>query len=375
MIDKRFYSAVAVLIGGVVGVGIFGIPFALAKAGFITGLLFLGGLTLFTLILNLAYGEIILRTNRVHGLVGYAGIYLGEFWKKIAFFVFVLGAYAALLAYIIVGGEFLANILSWQFYFSSGHLSFFFFLAGAVAVAGGLRTVAMVDVVMSFLYLAGVGLIFTWGFPQINPEHFTVFNRDYWFLPYGVLLFALAGSSIVLQREVLAGEEHRLKKAIVWGTLIPAAIYLLFSLAVVGVAGGDTSPEAFSGLRSFLGARIIWFGSIFGLLAIFTSFLTLGDVLRESFRHDFHLKKFLAWLAAIGPPWVMFSMGADNFINVINLGGALAVGAQSILLIFIYSKVKRLGHRIPEYSLHWPMLFWYTMMAVAVFGIIYTLFW
>src|SRR3989344_3819002 len=126
MIDRRFYSAVAVLIGGVVGVGIFGIPFAFAKAGFLTGFLFLVGLTLFTLITNLAYGEIILRTNRTHGIVGYAGIYLGDFWKKVAFFIFILGAYAALLAYIIVGGEFLANILSWQFYFSPNTLSFIF---------------------------------------------------------------------------------------------------------------------------------------------------------------------------------------------------------------------------------------------------------
>lgn len=372
-IDKRFYSAVAVLIGGVVGVGVFGVPFAFAKAGFLTGFLFLAGLTLFTLITNLAYGEIILRTNRTHGIVGYAGIYLGDFWKKVAFFTFVLGAYAALLAYIIVGGEFLANIFSWQFFFSSGTLSFFFFLAGALAVAGGLRAVATIDVLMSFLYIAGVGLILAWGLPHITVDHFTTFNRDYWFLPYGVLMFALAGSSVVLQREVLAGEENRLKKAIIWGTLIPAVIYLLFSLAVVGVSGGDTSPEAFSGLRSFLGGRIIWLGSVFGLLAIFTSFLTLGDVLRESFRHDFHLKKVWAWLLTILPPWVMFNMGADNFINVISLAGAIAVGAQSIMLIFIYSKVKRLGHRLPEYSLHLPMPFWYAMMAIAFFGIIYTL--
>ncbi|MDO8495507.1 MAG: aromatic amino acid transport family protein [bacterium] len=371
--DRRFISAVAVLMGSIIGVGIFGIPFAFAKAGFLTGFLFLIGLGTITLLLNLAYGEIILRTDRSHGIVGYAGIYLGEFWKKVAFFTFVLSSYSALLAYIIVGGEFLSNIFSFQFYFSSGSLSFVFFLAGALAVAGGLKMISMIDMGMFFLYIAGAFLVLIWGLPQIQFGNLTTFHKEFWFLPYGVLLFALSGSSIVLQREVLDGQEFRLKKAIAWGTIIPAIIYAVFAFAVVGISGDATSPESFSGLLPFLGPQVIWFGSIFGLLAIFTSFLTLGDVLLESFRYDFKLKKIRAWLLVVMPPWLMFMLGANNFINVINLAGAVAIGLQLIVFIFIYGKVKRMGHRIPEYSLDLPKYFWYGLIALSVFGIVYTL--
>lgn len=373
MVDRRFFSAVAVLMGSIIGVGIFGIPFSFTKAGFLTGFLFLLGLTAFTLIINLAYGEMILRTNRTHGIVGYAQIYLGDFWKKVAFFTFVLSSYSALLAYIIVGGEFLSNILSFQFALSPFALSFIFFITGALAVAGGLRLVSTIDLFMSLLYIGGVILILGWGAHKIDFGNFGLFNKDYWFLPYGVLLFALSGSSIVLQREVLEGRENQFKRAIIWGTILPAIIYLIFSFTVVGISGDTTSPEAFFGLLPFLGSRIIWFGSAFGLLAIFTSFLTLGDVLKESFRYDFNLKKPLAWLLAILPPWLIFSLGVNNFINVISLAGAVAVGLQSIMFIFIYGKIKRVGHRIPEYSLHLPMAFWYSMISIAVFGIIYTL--
>jgi amino acid permease len=371
--DRKFLSAVAVLMGSIVGVGIFGIPFAFAKAGFLTGFLFLIGLATVTLFLNLAYGEIILRTNRSHGLVGYAGIYLGKMWKKVTFFTFILSSYSALLAYIIVGGEFLSNILSFQFYFSSGTLSFVFFLAGALAIAGGLKIVSTIDVGMFFLYIVGALLVLVWGWPHLQLSNLTVIHKEFWFLPYGVLLFALSGSSIVLQREVLDGQEFRLKKAITWGTIIPALIYAIFAFSVVGISGDATSPEAFSGLLLFLGPSVIWFGSIFGLLAIFTSFLTLGAVLLESFRYDFKIKKFLAWLWVVLPPWLMFSWGANNFINVINLAGAVAIGWQSIIFIFIYSKVKRMGHRIPEYSLNLPKIFWYGLIALSAFGIVYTL--
>lgn len=372
-VDWKFLMAVAVLTGSVIGVGIFAIPFAFAKAGNLAGLLFLFGLTFVTVVLNLAYGEIILRTNRLHQIIGYAGIYLGRGAKKVAFFTFVLAAYAALLAYVIVGGEFLANLFSFQFSVSPESLSFIFWFVAALFIAGGLKTISLVDLSMLFLYLGATFLILIWSGGHWHLSNFSLWHSAYWFLPYGILLFALTGSSVALQREVLEGRENQFKKAIVWGTLIPAAIYLIFALAVVAVSGESTSPEAFSGLLPFLGAKAIWAGSLFGLLAIFTSFINLGGVLRESFQYDFRLNRRVSWWLALLPPWLMFMLGVKNFIEVINLAGAVAIGLQTIILIFIYGKVKKVGHRIPEYSLNLPKAFWYGLIALSVFGIGYTL--
>ena len=374
MPDKKFYSAVSVLVGGVVGVGIFGVPFVFAKAGFLTGFLFLAGLSAVTLVFNLAYGEIILRTDKAHQLVGYAGTYLGGFFKKLTFFTFVLGIYSALLAYIIVGGEFLANILSFNFFVSADSLSIFFFFLVAFVLLGGLKTISAVDLFMAVLYIASVCLIVFWGAGQINFSNFTLWNRDFWFLPYGVILFALSGmSSVALQREVLDGQEFKLKKSIIWGSLLPPVIYLILAFLVVGVSGEVTSPEAFAGLSSFLGPKVVLVGSIFGVLAIFTSFLNLGRVLQESFQFDFHLNKFTAWFLALWPPFFLFIFGIRNFINVIGLAGSVAIGLQSIVFILIYSKVKRMGHRIPEYSLNMPRWFWYLAIAIFISGILLAL--
>src|SRR3989344_5554818 len=186
---NRFYSAVAVLMGGVIGVGIFGVPFVFAKAGFLTGFFFLIGLTFLVLTINLAYGEVILRTDKPHQLVGYADIYLGDFAKKITFFAFVLGIYSALLAYIVVAGEFLTNIVSLKFYFSPGALGIVFFVAGALAVAAGFKILTRVDFWVALFYLviiAGIGLL---GVSRIELSNFTLFNKEFWFLPYGVIFF------------------------------------------------------------------------------------------------------------------------------------------------------------------------------------------
>ena len=108
------------------------------------------------------------------------------------------------------------------------------------------------------------------------------------------------------------------------------------------------------------------------MLAIFTSFLNLGRVLQESFQFDFKLNKFFAWLLALWPPFLLFLFNVRNFINVISLAGALALGAQSIIFIFIYGKVKKMGHRIPEYSLNLPIWFWYLAMATFSAGVVLT---
>src|SRR3989338_2553881 len=99
--NKKFLHSVAILIGTMVGVGVFGIPFAFAKAGFWIGLIFLILIGTVTYFLDVIYGEIVLRTSQAHQLVGYANLYLGVQWKRVMFFSIILTTYAALLAYII----------------------------------------------------------------------------------------------------------------------------------------------------------------------------------------------------------------------------------------------------------------------------------
>src|SRR3989344_225283 len=172
-----------------VGVGIFGIPFAFAKAGFWIGFLFLVGIGFITLLLNFIYGEIILRTHQPHQIVGYTQFYLGNIWKRIMFFSIILNTYAALLAYIIIAGEFLPNVVSPFFYASSGTFSLWFFGIVSVLVLLGIRTVSWVELVLSGLFIIVIALIFGFGVSEINFANYSVINPEFWFFPYGVLLF------------------------------------------------------------------------------------------------------------------------------------------------------------------------------------------
>lgn len=373
--NRQFLYSTATLIGTTVGIGIFGIPFAFIKSGFLTGIFFLILLGAINLILNLAFGEMTLRTEGFHQLAGYTEVYLGNVWKKIVLFSLSLGIYAAILAYVIISGEFLTNIVSISSVsLSPFTLSTLFFIIVSLLILGGLKTISRFEFFMSGALMAIIAILVFFSLPKIDLSPIPLIRKEFFFLSYGILLFALQGSSAIpLQREILEGKEEYLKKSICWGSLIPAIVYLLFALIVGGVSGEGTSPDAVSGLHSYLGFSVVFLLSLFGTFAVATSFLSLGMSLFEVFHYDFRVSKISSWLLVIIPPYFLFLSGTRNFIDVINLGGAVAVGIISIIFILLYQKIKSKGQRIPEYSLNIPKWIWYTMIGLFSFGIIYTL--
>ena len=372
--DKRFWYAVATLVGSTVGVGIYGIPFAFQKSGFFVGFLFLTGISGLLLLTNLLYGEIVLRTHQRHQFIGYTYKYLGPVIRKINLFTFMLGIYGALIGTIIVSGGFLSNILYSWFRFSLARWSTFFVIIAAIFIFRGLRTVSRIDFSMMVIFGVIVAIIGLWGARHIDVNNFTFAVRDLWFLPFGVIMFAMNGiSGVPLARETLVGREGDLKKALTVGTLIPAALYLIFTFVVTGISGDSTSPDAISGLLGFIGPKAVFIGSMLGLLTSATIFLNLGTALKESFQQDFRFKHRWAWLLAILPPYVLFLSGIRNFIDIIGLVGGVAVGIEMIVLVFLYSKARKAGDRMPEYSFRLPMPVLYLMMLLFAAGAAYTI--
>ena len=100
-----------VLVGTMIGVGMFGIPFAFAQAGFFVGMIYLVMLGLATITLQLMYAEVTLHTPGKHRLVGYMRRYFNQKWAMAAAFVFLGGSWGALIAYILIGGNFLGQLL------------------------------------------------------------------------------------------------------------------------------------------------------------------------------------------------------------------------------------------------------------------------
>ena len=372
---NKFWLAVATLVGSTVGVGLYGIPFTFQKAGLGIGLLFLAGICGLILLTNLLYGEVILRTHERHQFIGYVEKYLNPWAKKFGLFVFWTAVYGALVGIIIISGDFLSNILSFYFRFSPFAFSTIFLIVISVIVLKGLRTVSRFDFFMMLLFGFVLLLIVVFGISRITIANYTLARRDFWFLPFGVILFAMFSvPGVPLVREVLTGSENKFKKALVIGTLTPAILYLTFTFVVVGISGEATSPDAISGLLDFLGPKIVFIGSLFGFLTSSTIFLNLATSLKESFQDDFNFRRLGAWLLVVLPPYLLYLSGIRNFIDIIGLVGGVAISLEIILLILVYASAKKNGERIPEYSVRLPQPVLYFMMLIFAAAAAYTLF-
>ena len=374
-LNKNFLYSVAVLVGTMVGVGVFGIPFAFAKAGFWVGFLFLIFIGLITMFLNLMYGEVVLRTHDEHQITGYTQKYLGIWFKRAIFFSVALSLYSALLVYTVIAGDFLSNIFSAVFSASPTSYSLVFFVVFSALVLRGIKRISWVELLLVGMFSLVIFLIFVVGLNQINLFNFAGIQPEFWFLPYGILLFAFAGfSAIPIQRSLLRNQENKLKSSILLAVLLTGALYLLFAFTVLGISGGSTSPDAISGLYEFLGGRIIFLGSLFGILAVGTSFLMLGSAFLDMFHLDYNVSRKWAWFLVMAPPLVLFLGGVRTFIEIISLAGSVAIGLEGIVLTFVYIKSKSKGDRVPEYSLELPKFFYYLLIFMFGAGIVYALF-
>lgn len=351
---KRFklFCAVAVLIGAIVGAGTFGLPFVFSQSGFSVGLFYLVLLTGIVMLIHLVYGEVVLRTEGSYRLVGYAGKYLGPKAKIFATVVVLFEYYGSLLAYIILGGEFLRLILGRFFGGSETLWAMVFFIVGTIIIGLGIKFVSGGELFMTLGMVAVIALLLYKGGPIINYEYFSGFDWRHLFLPYGVMLFSLAGSVAVPEmRQILAGQERRLKGAIFWGTLIPAVMYFFFAWLVVGITGPATTEDAILGLAPYLGNWVVQAGAIFGLLAVFTSFMVLGVSLKNIYIKDYNLPKVAALFLACFVPMAAYFIGIKSFILVVGIVGAVASGLDGILTVLIFLRAKDKGDRRPEYSL------------------------
>jgi len=372
---KNQISAISTIIGTMIGVGIFGIPYVLVRAGFIFGIFYFLLLGFMVVLVNLFYGEIILRTKGSHRLVGYAQIYLGKWGKRITTFSNIAGFYGSLLAYIIIGGQFLFLLLSPIFGGTNEIYSLIFFIVCSFLILVGLVLIAEAELIMNIFLFLTFAIIFIFSFFKLNITNFLTFNLKEFFLPYGVILFALGSLSAIPEaNEVLEGNNQQFKKIIKWGTIIPIIITFFFALLIVGVVGERVTPEAIASFKEILGPQFYALGIFFGFLAVITSFLVIGLNLKRLYVFDYKLKNFSAWILSMFIPLLIFLFGSKDFIKVISITGGILGGLDGLLVSLIYLKAKEKGERTPEYNLKESRILPYFVMVIFSLGILYEIY-
>jgi len=364
----KFLRALAVFLGTIIGVGIFGLPFIAFKTGFVVVVGYFIAMAIVAILVNIIYSKVILGTKEIHRFPGYVQEYMGFRWKKFSFLVMAFGLIGALLAYLIVGGQFLFAYFGSLLGGSVVLYTLLFFAIGAFLVFRGIKSISGIELILLLVLFFILISFFIKAFPFIDIDNFKSINLKHIVFPYGVVLFSLWGTSVIPEiKEMLSSSNISLNKIIILGIIFSVIIYLFFIYIVQG-ASGVVSEDAISGLEKALGSNVIRLGFLFGIITCFTSFITLALTLKKVLWYDFGLNKNLSWLLTCFIPLGLFFLGFRQFIRVIGFTGAIALGIEGIILVFLYKKFLKKNPPIGGSKRMNPL--WYLLSAVFVLGII-----
>ncbi len=330
----NFLRAVLLLVGTTLGAGIFALPYFFAQSGWLPSLIGIVLLTGLTVTVNLYYARIAIATPGNHQLGYYAQKYLGTKSRLLALFVLASTLTGAILIYTILGGSFLTIIFP-AFSPLTGRLAFL--ILAFLALQGRLRRLSSVETILTIILI-----ILAFSFPLLGFHHYHLNNLKM-FGPhplafYGPLLFSLAGLTVIPEMKTLLHEDRRaLIKASIIGTIIIALVNFIFSFTIwaLVVPTNDvlTALQQAFPVLGFLAA-------IMGTLSCFTSFLGLTEVLQNLLQEirlsppQIHYLNFSIFAAGLFLP--------INFLgDILDLSGALGLGAINILVILIYQHLKK----------------------------------
>ncbi|MBL7058504.1 hypothetical protein ISS03_04150 [Patescibacteria group bacterium] len=339
---KKYFQSIATLVGTIIGVGMFAVPYVVSKAGIVFFLIYLPVLAFVEYYLLKLYAEIVLSTKGYSRMPGYASKYIGRASKPFVLCISTISNFGSILAYIIIGGIFLHALLGPALGGSIFMYTTIFFAFESFVVLFGLNFISSVEVYMTSLLILIVGLIVYKTGAHIDLANYKALDWSLVALPYGPIFFAVGGLAAIPEIcRLLENDQKKIKDAIGIGVLVSAIIIFIFVIAVVGVTGTLTTTDALVGLNTVFGSELVKIALVFGLLVVATSFLTIAQAQREVFWWDLKLNTIFAWVLACGIPYVLFICGIQNLAKVVSVSGAISGGLGGIVLILIGLSVKK----------------------------------
>jgi len=333
---KNVIEAFFVIVGGVLGLGVFAIPFAAKRIGVFPGVVLIFAISILMVILNTLFSEIILFTKKNECIIAYSKRYLGRLAKIIETFSIIFGYSGSLLAYTLATAVFVTGLFSldnsyfWPIILVSSAVT-------SVILLNGFRGLGKAELFFSVLMCLAFFLVF---FKSIPFWEEVKSNWTETFLPYGVVLFALSGeASIPIAIRILGKEQKKIGKIILWAYFLIAIITALFFVSAAKTSGAGITADPFVSISLKMGQGILYIGSLLGLLAVVTSHWAIASYLKKILITDLKFKEIVSWFFVVFFPLVLILLGAYNFVHIIGLVGVVAGTIDALMILAIYKKV------------------------------------
>ncbi len=343
-------SATALVIGSIIGTGVFTMPAIMAEAG-TSSLLVLGVISIGALLLGVMFGQLTKRIPTSDGgLYAYSKHEFGDFAGYLTAWCYWISAFAgnaAIVASWVLYVESLFGITNPSAWTNFGIAILGLWIPAVINLVGT-RQMAWfqnITVVLKFIPLVLVGIV---GWFFVNTANFGPFNATGGSLysgisiAAGVALFSFIGveCASIAARQV-RNPRRNVGRASVLGTAASAILYLLVTAAVMGLVShqqlvGNGAPfvkafETMFGQAAWVGKLVALTAVISGIGALNGWTLVTAEMPRAAAHDGLFLPQFAKTFRG-GIPW----FGILVSTTVASVLMALSYSSKSGLTVFTY---------------------------------------
>ncbi|WP_395946842.1 amino acid permease [Caedibacter taeniospiralis] len=346
-LSSRGFGAAMIITGTSVGAGMLAIPATVAACGFWLASLLLVIVWFVMMLTALLLAEVNMSMPDGTNFSRMAQSTLGKRGQIITLISYLLLLYSLTAAYSAGGGNLVASGLNKLGIYFPGTLSSalfililgFFVYVGTRAVDHANKVLMLVKFLAFFAFVVAI-------IPGVQQVLLSTETRslNFVWITFPILITSFGFHHIIpTLRTYVKSDRKTLRKAIIFGSLIPLVIYLIWvictlgSIPVYGVDGfqgiiqnGNTSLGI---VGSYHSAHVGSFAYLFESVAITTSFLgvTLGlfDFNRDTYRLQrlTHLNKVAVFMITFLPPFLFAVLYPKGFI--------IALGYASIFVAIL----------------------------------------
>ncbi len=360
--QKNAVLATSLLAGTIIGAGIFSLPFIFNRIGFGAGILYLVGSFLVYGAFHCMYAELLRLQRGERQFFFLARRYLPRFFASFASLVIFAELVFALVVYLA-----LAPTFAFVAFGSGGAIAAVIFgLVSSVFIFARLSVLGWAEV---FGTLAILGIVAVAAFASFGSEFTVPFSQPIsdpliLLLPLGPLLFSFSGRSAiseVVEQHRVANEEGRpfsLRRVVLWGTMIPAIVYLVFVASILRLAP-DVSSTALDSLTSLPPVLYSLLG-VMGLITLWTSYFMIGINVKDILRLDLKLSRALAGGITVLLPFALYFAGFQNFLTAVSVTGGLLLGLEGVFVTAMWRRA------FADRPLRWATWLLFAVFASAI---------
>ena len=319
--------------GAGIGTGIITIPYAISRIGLIGMAVALVCAYVVSVFTYLILADLVRNSRQSEDLIAALGehIFTGK-GKNLLSTVFLILLALLLLEFLVVYTMTAGNVIADLCGISSTPAKILFYLAASAIVFFGVKgmgvgekiSVSLIGTVVAVLTVLSV-------FHRNGSLSLTFGSGSLVFAVYGLFMYSLSSTFAVIQVCNHIEEPERTGSAVICGIALNAVLTVIFSLAVI--LGSETVTEiATIGLSDGIGIPAIKvLCSVLVIIAMLTSFWSIGFAFADVVSGRFGMTKKLSWLVTTLPAALIAILLPLSVLDYVQIGA----GALSLIFLLV----------------------------------------